>query len=90
MTLDEITLPADRIEVLADGTIQVREATVILRNGKRDPAIPPRYHRYVLHPGANLAGRDDRIAAVASAVWTGDVVAAWQAGAAADASAPAG
>lgn len=78
-TLTEQTIPDDKVEVLADGTIQVREATVILRDGVRDTTIPPRYSRYVLTPGADLTGKSDKITAVANAVWTSDVIAAWQA-----------
>ena len=70
MPIDEQMISDDRIEVLADGAIQVREATVILRDGVRDEAYPPRYRRYVLNPGDDLAGVAARIAAIAAAVWT--------------------
>lgn len=79
MALSEQIIPADQIEILADGTLQVREATVVLRDGARETSFPPRYRRYVLSPGADLAGRDERIVAVARAVWTPAVIAAWQA-----------
>ncbi len=72
--LEEITIPYDQITVNADGTINVREATVIFRDGERDPNIPARYLRYVLAPGEATADKHERIAAVASTVWTPDVV----------------
>jgi hypothetical protein len=77
--LEERVFPAERVEVLEDGSIQVREATVIIREGVADPSYPPRYHRYVLHPGDDLSGRDARITAVAAAAWTADVIGSWQA-----------
>lgn len=79
MSISEQTIAADSVEVLADGSLQVREATVILRDGAVDPSYPRKYHRYVLAPGADLAGKDPRIVAVANSVWTPEVVAAWQA-----------
>jgi hypothetical protein len=77
MALEETTIAGERVEVLADGSLQVRDATVILRDGVCDPSVPPRYHRYVLHPGEDLTGKPDRVAVIAAAVWAPDVVAAW-------------
>ena len=79
MALEEKVIAADRIEILEDGSLQIREATIILRDGEPDPTYPAKYHRYVLHPGDDLSGRDARIAAVAEAAWTPEVIAAWQA-----------
>ena len=41
--------------------------------------MPPRYHRYVLQPGEDLTGKPERVAAIADAVWTEEVVQAWAA-----------
>ncbi len=79
MAITEHLIAAERIEVLADGSLQVRDATAIHRDGARDPSFPPRYHRYVLHPGADLANAPARVAAIAAAVWTEEVVADWAA-----------
>ena len=79
MSIGEQTVPADSIEVLSDGSLQIREAIVIVRDGAIDPAYPKRYRRYVLSPGADLAGKDQRIVAVAQSVWTAEVIAEWQA-----------
>jgi hypothetical protein len=65
----------DRMEILEDGQIQVRQARVIYDDGKE---ISRTFHREVLDPGAppaNLAEKDARIQAVAEAVWTPEVVA---------------
>jgi len=80
VAIEERTIPADRIEVAADGSLQIREATIILRDGEPEPGYPPRYRRYVLHPGDDLAGKDRRIVAIAHAAWTPEVIAAWRAG----------
>ncbi|HJP69393.1 MAG TPA: hypothetical protein VJ846_10865 [Sphingomicrobium sp.] len=69
--------PVDRIEVNSDGSIGVREATTVLRDGV--VAFSPTYHRYVLHPGDDLTGKDDRIIAVAKAVWTEEIIKTYQA-----------
>jgi len=66
----------DKIEVLADEQIQVREKTSILEDGKE---LSASYHRWVLAPGADLTGQDPRVVAVAQALWTTEVVAAYQA-----------
>ncbi len=37
------------------------------------------FHRHVVHPGADLSNEDPRVAAIAAATWTEEVVAAYQA-----------
>ena len=75
-TLQEHFDPAARIGVLKDGSLQIREATTILRDGAPDPGYPPRYHRYVLRPGDDLADRHPRVAKIAAAAWTPEAIAA--------------
>lgn len=63
----------DRIEVLEDGQLQVREATIIMDDGKE---ISRSFHRYVLDPARDSTeGKDARVCAIAEAVWTPEVVA---------------
>lgn len=64
-----------QIEVLPDGTIQIRDATVVLEDGVQFGS--PTYHRHVLAPGDSLENEDDRTKAIASAVWTKDVLDAY-------------
>ena len=66
----------DQIEVLESGHIQVRQATKILEDGKE---ISKTYHRHVLNPGDPLEGQDEKVQAIARAVWTDEVVAAYKA-----------
>ena len=73
MALSEQTL-IDQIEVTRNGTIQVREANLVLRDGTE---IAKTFHRYCLHPGADLSGQPAQVAAIANAAWTPKVVAAW-------------
>jgi len=67
----------DKTEVLQDGTIQVRQAEVITKDGVE---ITRTYHRWVRHPGDTDSQTDPApIPAIASAVWTPEVISAYQA-----------
>lgn len=66
----------DKVEILEDGTIQVREATRVMDSGD---LIGERYHRYVLTPGQAVADQPNRIQRICTAVWTPAVVSAYQA-----------
>tara|TARA_R100001530_G_scaffold50769_1_gene37730 strand:+ start:924 stop:1184 length:261 start_codon:yes stop_codon:yes gene_type:complete len=70
------TIVVDRIEVLERGQVQVRTATVIAEDGSE---LSRNFHRHVLSPGDDTTGQDDRVAAVAAAAWTTEVVDAWDA-----------
>jgi len=65
----------DRIEVLELGQIQVREATRIIEDGK---VISQTFHRHVLSPADSLEGQDARVAAIANAIWTPEVITEYQ------------
>ena len=65
----------DKIEVLENGIIQVRRADIVERDGLE---IAKSYHRWTLTPGQDLTGQEQRVIDVAIAVWTADVVAAYQ------------
>lgn len=64
----------DKVEVLEDGTLHVRTATRIYRDGS---PIAETYHRAVVTPGEPLTGHAQKVADVAAAVWTPAVVAAY-------------
>uniref|UniRef100_A0A6H1ZUC5 Uncharacterized protein n=1 Tax=viral metagenome TaxID=1070528 RepID=A0A6H1ZUC5_9ZZZZ len=61
----------DQIEVLESGHVQVRQATKIMEDGKE---ISKTYHRHVLSPGDPLEGQDEKVQAIAKAVWTKEVI----------------
>jgi len=75
MALEKQTV-VDKMEVLEDGTIQVRTATRIVEDGE---VISTSYHRHVLHPGADYSGEDARVQAICAATHTPEVVAAYAA-----------
>jgi len=67
----------DKTEVLENGTIQIRQAEVITKDGVE---ITRTYHRWVRHPGDTDSQTDPApIPAIASAVWTPEVISAYQA-----------
>lgn len=66
----------DKIEVLENGIVQVREVTRIIEN---DKDLSSSYHRWVLTPAQDLTGQPANVVAVCNAVWTEAVIAAYQA-----------
>ena len=75
MALTEIT-KVDQIEVTENNSIQVRTATIIKKDGTE---IAKTYHRHVVSPGDNVTNEDPRVQAIANAIWTDEVIAAYQA-----------
>ena len=66
----------DKIETLENGTIQVRTATRVLEDGT---TLSSSFHRHVLTPGADLTDQEPKVVAIANAVWTPEVVSAYEA-----------
>jgi len=66
----------DKIEVLESGQVQVRTATRVLEDGA---VLSSAFHRHVLHPGQDLTDQDPKVVAIANAVWTDEVVTAYEA-----------
>jgi len=76
MTLASKTI-IDRTEVLEDGTIQVRQSEIITKDGNE---IARNFTRWVRTPGDTAAQSDPTpVPAISAAVWTTEVVAAYQA-----------
>ena len=65
----------DKIEVLEMGQVQVRTATRVLEDGV---ALSSSFHRHVLAPGDDLSEQDAKVAAIATATWTPEVVTAYE------------
>jgi len=65
----------DKIEILENGSIQVRQANIIERDGT---VVAKTFHRHVLKPGDDLSNEDPKVVAVANTVWTQEVIDAWQ------------
>ena len=60
----------DQITVLEDGQIQVREATVLSRDGEE---LTRTFHRHVVPPGADLTKEDARVKKVGDVIHTAAV-----------------
>jgi archaellum component FlaF (FlaF/FlaG flagellin family) len=66
----------DRIEVVENGSVQVRTKTAIMEDGKQ---ISGNFHRHVVAPGDDYSGQDARVQAICAATHTAAVVTAYQA-----------
>lgn len=75
MALTETT-KVDLIEVTQNGSIQIRTATIIEKDGTE---ISRTFHRHVKHPGEDVSTEDSKVQAVATALWTEEVIAAYRA-----------
>ena len=75
MALTETT-KVDQIELTETNTIQVRTATIIERDGIE---ISRTFHRHVVAPGNDVSTEDPKVQAIANAIWTPEVIAAYQA-----------
>ena len=66
----------DLVELVQTNHIQVRTANIIERDGVE---VTRTFHRHVLSPGDDVSGQDPKVQAIANAVWTPEVIAAYQA-----------
>jgi len=66
----------DLIQLIENNSIQVRTATII---EKDDTEISRTFHRHVVAPGDNVTNEDPKVQAIANAIWTAEVIAAYQA-----------
>jgi hypothetical protein len=66
----------DLVELVQSNHIQVRTANIIERD---DVEIAKTYHRHVVSPGDDVTNEDLRVQAIANAIWTEEVIAAYQA-----------
>jgi hypothetical protein len=64
----------DKIEVLENGTIQVRTAVRVIEDGE---VLSSSFQRRVLTPGADISNEDAKVVAIANATWTAEVVTAY-------------
>ena len=66
----------DLVELVQTNHIQVRTANIIEKDGIE---IARTFHRHVLSPGDSIVNEDPKVQAIANAVWTEEVIAAYQA-----------
>jgi len=74
MALTERT-EIDRIEIVNQWTIQVRQATVIERDGE---FVSDSFHRWVLTPDMDISGQEQKVQDICNAAWTDEVKAAYE------------
>jgi hypothetical protein len=72
----EKVVSVDLIEVIENGSLQVRTKTAIKEDGVE---ISSKFHRHVVVPGADVSGEDAKVQAIASSIHTPEVIAAYQA-----------
>jgi hypothetical protein len=71
--LEKVT-SVDLIEVIENGSIQVRTKTAIKEDGIE---ISSKFHRHVVVPGADVSGEDSKVQAIAASIHTAEVIAAY-------------
>jgi hypothetical protein len=74
MALTEST-KIDQIEVVADWNIQVRQATIIERDGQ---FVSRTFHRWVLNPDSDISGQEQKVQDICNVAWTDEVKAAYE------------
>ncbi len=65
----------DRIEVVEHGIIQVRQATIIERDGE---FVSRTFHRWVLTPDMDISNQEQKVKDIANAAWTPEVRQAYE------------
>jgi hypothetical protein len=75
MALTERT-EIDRIEVVDMGIIQVRQTTIIERDGQ---FVSNSFHRWVLKPDMDISDQEQKVKDICNAAWTPEVKAAYEA-----------
>ena len=75
MALTE-TKVIDKIEVVENGSVQVREVTRIMKDGSE---VAHTYHRWVFTPGSDVSEMPANVVAICNAAWTPEIIAAYAA-----------
>jgi hypothetical protein len=65
----------DKIEIVNQWVVQVRQATVIERDGD---FVSRTFHRWTLTPDMDISDQPSNVQTIANAAWTSEVVAAFE------------
>jgi len=65
----------DQIEIVGDWNIQVRQATIIERDGQ---FVSRTFHRWVLTPDMDISGQEQKVKDICNAAWTDEVRQAYE------------
>ncbi len=74
MVLEKV-ISVDLIEVVENGSIQVRTKTAIKEDGVE---ISSKFHRHIVVPGADYSAEDAKVQAIAASIHTPEVIAAYK------------
>ncbi len=66
----------DRIEVVENGTVQVRQATIITEDSNQ---ISRTFHRWCIAPGEDYSTQEQQVQDICKVTHTPEVIAAYQA-----------
>ena len=75
MALDKQIL-TDRIEVVENGIVQVRQATIISEDGNQ---ISRTYHRWCIAPGEDYSAQEQKVQDICKVAHTEEVINAYKA-----------
>ena len=70
MALEKVEI-VDRIEVVENGSVQVRTKTAIKEDGVE---ISSKFHRHVVAPGDDYSAEDARVQAICAVIHTLDAI----------------
>ena len=65
----------DKIEIVENGTVQVREVTRIMEDGNE---LSKSYHRWTIAPGQDYSDQPDNVKAICAVAHTPAVIAAYK------------
>ena len=65
----------DQIEIIKNGSVQIRTKTAVLEDGEE---ISNAFHRHVVAPGDDYSAEDARVQAICAAVHTDEVIATYK------------
>jgi hypothetical protein len=65
----------DRIEVVNNWSVQVRQATIIERDGV---LVSKTFHRWVLNPDSDITNQEQKVKDICNTAWTTEVRSAYE------------
>jgi hypothetical protein len=75
MSLDKQT-KIDRVEIVENGIVQVRQATIITEDGNQ---LSRTFHRWCIAPGEDYSTQEQQVQDICKVTHTAEVIAAYQA-----------
>ncbi len=75
MSLEKNTV-IDKIEIVENGTVQVRQATIITEDGNQ---LSRTFHRWCITPGEDYSTQEQQVQDICKVTHTPEVIAAYQA-----------